>query len=356
MDYALIMAGGAGTRLWPLSREPLPKPALRLYSDMSMFQIAVERLAPLFTPDRVLVVAGAAHAAVLSAQVPEIPESNFILEPEGRGTAPAIALAAVHLYKRNPNARMAVLTADHHIGNTQIFRSVVAAGLAVAESDYLVTLGITPHFASTEYGYIKQAQFVCQQDGFDVYAAAQFVEKPGIDRAERMLAEGGYSWNSGMFIWKVSAILAEFERSMPAVYDRVMRIGISIDSSKYSEVLHAEWETIPKETIDYGVMEKARKVAVIPVNMEWQDVGNWNSLKSLTPADADKNHTRGDTLLLDCHDNFVVGGGRLVAAVGLDDIIIVDTPDALLVCHKDRVQEVRKVVAMLKEAGRTDLV
>ena len=357
MNYALIMAGGAGTRLWPLSRERLPKPALRLYSDQSMFQIAVERLAPLFSPEQILVIAGEEHAGVLAEQVRNIPPENFIIEPQGRGTAPAIGLAAIHLAARDPNASMAVLTADHHIGHTQVFRSAIAAALDIAQNDYLVTLGITPSWPSVEYGYIEQAEPLGGLvGGLKAYRAERFVEKPNEAVAKQMLALGNYCWNSGMFIWKVSAILAEFRRQMPGLYDGLMRIGDEIKTGNYQQILNAVWPLIPKQTIDYGIMEHASRVVVVPVEMEWMDVGNWTSLKALLAQDLNGNSTRGDVILENSRGSLVLGGTRLVAGIGLDDLIVVDTPDALLICRKNQVGEVRQLVARLKEEGRADLV
>jgi len=356
MNYAVIMAGGAGTRLWPISRERLPKPALRLYSEKSMFQIAVARLAPLFTPQQVIVVAGAAHSAVLAEQVPEIPKENFILEPEGRGTASAIALTAVHLAARDPEAVMAVLTADHFIGNETAFREAVAAALKAAKRDRLVTLGISPEFPSTEYGYIQQGDLVDEIEGFRVLEARRFVEKPDQERAAEMVRSGNYAWNSGMFIWKVSVILEEFARQMPELYDQINQIGKSINTSAYDETLAEIWPKIRKQTIDYGIMEGARGVVVLPVTMQWTDVGNWNSLKALLPVDARGNTVRGDSLLMDCSGTLVLGGQKLIAGIGLEDLIVVDTPDALLICRKDRVQDVRKIAEKLKAAGRLDLI
>jgi mannose-1-phosphate guanylyltransferase len=357
MNYALIMAGGAGTRLWPLSRERLPKPALRLYSDQSMFQIAVERLSPLFAPEQILVIAGAEHIGVLAEQVPDIPAENYIVEPQGRGTAPAIGLAAVHLAARDPEAAMVVLTADHHIGNTAVFRSAIAAALDIAQNDYLVTLGITPSWPSTDYGYIEQAEPLgALFGGLKAYRAARFVEKPNENVAKKMLALGNYAWNSGMFIWKISAILAEFRAQMPELYDVLMKIGEELKTGNYQQILNALWPTIAKQTIDYGIMEHARRVVVVPVDMDWMDVGTWTSLKALLPQDPDGNSTRGEVLLEDSHGSLILGGERLIAGIGLDDLIVVDTPDALLICPKNQVGEVRKLVARLKDSGRTDLV
>jgi len=356
MNYAVIMAGGAGTRLWPISRERLPKPALRLYSEKSMFQIAVERLVPLFTPQQIIVVAGAAHSAVLAEQVPEIPRENFILEPEGRGTASAIALTAVHLAARDPEAVMAVLTADHFIGDEAAFRNAVAAALKAAKYDHLVTLGISPEFPSTEYGYIQQGELVREIDGFKVLEARRFVEKPDQERAAEMVQSGNYAWNSGMFIWKVSVILEEFARQMPELFEQITAIGKTINTDAYTKTLSEIWPKIRKQTIDYGIMEGARGVVVLPVTMQWTDVGNWNSLKALMPEDARGNTIKGDAVLLDCGGTLVFGGQKLIAGVGLQDLVVVDTPDALLICRKDRVQDVRKIAEGLKAAGRLDLI
>ena len=356
MNYAVIMAGGAGTRLWPISRERLPKTALALYSNQSMFQITVKRLAPLFSPQQIIVVAGAEHAAVLAEQVPEIPAENYILEPEGRGTAPAIALAAIHLITRDPQASMAVLTADHFIGKPKIFRQALAAALTVAQSDYLVTLGITPNSPSTEYGYIEQGEHFINIDGFEVLKAKRFVEKPDLNTAQAMLEAGNYCWNSGMFIWKVSTILKAFETFMSELYQQVLALRQTIGTKAYFDTLAQVWPGIKKQTIDYGIMEKAERVAVLPVDIQWADVGNWASLRQLLPQDEHGNAIRGEAMLLDCQNNLVFADKRLIAAIGLKDLVVVDTPDALLICHKDRVQEVRQVVERLKDNGRQDLI
>jgi len=355
MDYALIMAGGAGTRLWPLSREHLPKPALRLYSVQSMFEIAVERLLPLFTPEQILVVASADHNQVLHEQVPSIPEANFIVEPEGRGTASAIGLAAIHLEARDPEAIMAVLTADHIIGKPEVFRSVIRSALEFAKDDYLVTLGIKPTWPSTSYGYIEQADPLGEKIGFKAYATERFVEKPNAQNAQRMLSLGKYSWNSGMFIWKVDRIMGEFKRQMPDLYARLMRIAETIGTEQYNAVLSELWPGIAKQTIDYGIMENAKGVIVLPADMDWLDVGTWDNLKTVLDSDEKGNSKSGDVVLWDSENSMVIGDKRLVAAIGLENVIIVDTPDALLVCDMAHAGEVKALVEHLKQNGRQDL-
>lgn len=355
MDYALIMAGGAGTRLWPLSREHLPKPALRLYGVQSMFEIAVERLLPLFSPEHILVVASADHNQVLHEQVPSIPEANFIIEPEGRGTASAIGLAAIHLEARDPEAVMAVLTADHIIGKPDVFRSVIRSALAFAKEDYLVTLGIKPTWPSTSYGYIEQADLLGEKLGFKAYTAERFVEKPNAQNAQRMLNLGKYSWNSGMFIWRVDRIMDEFRWQMPDLFARLTRISETIGTEHYDPLLRELWPGIAKQTIDYGIMENARRVIVLPADMDWLDVGTWNNLKTVLPSDEKGNSRSGDVVLWDSENSMVIGGKRLVAGIGLENLIIVDTPDALLVCDMARAGDVKAFVEHLKEIGRQDL-
>ncbi len=356
MNYALIMAGGAGTRLWPLSREKQSKPSLSLYSDQSMFQIAVERLHPLFSPEQILVVASHDHVAALSAQVPQIPPENFIVEPQMRGTASAIGLAAIHLARRDPDATMAVLTADHHIGQPQVFRGVVEAALEFAQQGYIITLGITPTWPSTDYGYIEQNGLVGEENGFKAYHAARFVEKPNLNNAQTMLSLGNYSWNSGMFIWKVAVIMAEFQRQMPALYSSLLRIADLIGEPHYEQEMAPIWTEIAKQTIDYGVMEHAENVIVIPADMDWLDVGTWLSLKSLLPMDEKGNSIKGDALLKDSENTLVIGSNRLITGAGLKDLIIVDTPDALMVCDLKHSGQVRELVKLLKEQGRLDLI
>lgn len=356
MYYAVIMAGGTGTRLWPLSRQDRPKQALTLVGDQTMFQLAVERIRPVFPAGRILVITRREHASILMTQVPELPPENFILEPEGRGTAPAIGLAAIHLQQRDPDAIMAILTADHFISDTGQFCKVLKAAGKLAANDNLVTLGIHPSSASTGFGYIEHGLELEESDGFPVHAVQRFTEKPHPDEAGRMVASGMYSWNSGMFICRTGRMLEEFERQMPAFYSQLMEIKDSLGTPGYQPVLESLWPRIEKQTIDYGVMEAARRVVVIPVEIGWTDVGSWGSLFDLLPANDSENVLVGDHLDIDTQRTLVFGKNRLVATLGVKDLIIVDTEDALLVCSREHEQEVKRIVEKLQEIRRNQLI
>jgi mannose-1-phosphate guanylyltransferase len=351
MYYAVIMAGGSGTRLWPYSRQDRPKQALKLVGDRTMFQHAVDRITSLFPAERILVVTRREHAALLAEQTPELSLDNFIIEPEGRGTAPAIGLAAAYLHKRDPQAIMAVLTADHYIQIEDEFVHALAAAEKLAQQDYLVTLGIHPTAPSTGFGYIQQGEALGMTDGLPAYRVQRFTEKPVLEVAQEMVRSGQYSWNSGMFIWKVERILEEFARQMPEFSAQLGEIGQVLDTPAHAETLARVWAGVRKQTIDYGIMEGARNVVVLPVEIGWSDIGSWASLLDLLPADEHGNINIGQHLAIDTQDTLVFGGKRLVATIGLRGMVIVDTEDALLICPKDREQEVREVVEQLKKNG-----
>jgi mannose-1-phosphate guanylyltransferase len=356
MYYAVIMAGGSGTRLWPLSREKYPKQALKLIGDRTMFQHAVDRLLPMFSPEKIHVVTCAEHVEILAEQSPTIPRNNFILEPEGRGTAAAIGLAALILREKDPEAVMAVLTADHYIADTDKFRIVLKAAELVAQLGHLVTLGIQPTEPATGFGYIHQGDWLQEAVGQPVYAVARFVEKPEIDEARRMIASGQYSWNSGMFIWKVERIIQEFECQMPELYEQLSMIESARSEINFAEHLETIWKGVRKNTIDYGIMEGAQDVVVIPVSMGWADIGSWSSLFELLNADEHGNIQVGEVISLGSQGNLVFGGNRLIAAVGVENLIIVDTEDALLVCKRGCEQDVKTIVSRLKENKRSELL
>lgn len=353
--YALIMAGGGGTRLWPLSRREHPKQMLKLVGDRTMFQLSVDRLLPLLPADHIFVVTAADQVAPLAAQYPALSRENFIVEPVGRGTASCIGLSAVHLRRRDLDAVMIVVTADHFIRRGETFRAVLRAAQSVAEDGYLVTLGIDPAFASTGYGYIRRGARLGRAGGFDYFQVERFTEKPDAATAEAFLREGVYAWNSGMFIWQVSTILDEMRRSMPALTAVLDDLDAALGTEMYDEALYRLWPALHKETIDYGIMEKADKVAVIPVDLDWSDIGAWSSVRDLHVPDADGNILLGDTIDIASKDTLVFSQGeRLIVTIGVEDLIVVDTPNAVLVTRRDQSQRVREVVERLRAEGRED--
>lgn len=354
MYHALIMAGGTGTRLWPLSRSARPKQALKLIGEHTMFQHAVGRIADVFPPERVFVVTREEHVACLAEQVQGFALDNFLVEPEGRGTAPAIGLGAIHLHRRDPNAIMAVLTADHYITAADRFLQTLGAAETLAEDGYLVTLGIQPSSPSTGFGYVKQGESLGEVGGLAAFRVERFTEKPDLETATQMVASGDYSWNSGMFIWRTDRILEEFQRQMPEFYAQLTRVAETLGTPDYLPSLRQVWPQVGKQTIDYGVMEGAEKIAVLPVDLGWSDVGSWGSVLELLPADENGNTVVGPHLALDTRDTLVFGENRLVATLGVEGLIIVDTEDALLICPKEREQEVRALVDLLEAQGRAE--
>lgn len=322
-----------------------------------MFQLTVDRLAPLLPLDHIFVIASADQVTPLAEQIPDLPRENFIVEPLGRGTAPCIGLSALHLRYHDPDAVMAVLAADHIIKRKQTFQNVLRAAHYTAEQGYLVTLGIAPTYPSTGYGYVCQGTSLGKAEGFEVFRVERFTEKPDAETATQFLTEGRYAWNSGMFIWHVDRILEEIQKWMPALHETLETLGQVLGSPAYEEKLQALWPTLHKETIDYGIMEKADKVAVIPTDLGWSDVGSWASVMAQYEADASGNVIVGDALTLDIERTLVFSASkRLVAAVGVGDLVVVDTPDALLIVPRSQVQRVREVVNALRSQKREDIL
>ncbi len=352
--YAVIMAGGGGTRLWPVSRKERPKQLLPLLGKETLFQSTVSRLEALFPPERILVVTVAEQARVMREQVPSIPNENYLIEPAPRGTASVVALAAAVLKKRDPQAVMAIQTADHHIRNRDLFNYLISTALEVAKKDYLVTLGINPTFPSTGYGYIQQGEPLNGDYKYPVYTVKRFNEKPDQTTAQELLRSGDHSWNSGMFVWRVDAILAEVQKQMPALFEAVNTIASAWDTPERAEVVRTYWNDLRTQTIDYGIMEKAEKVAVLPAGgLGWSDVGSWDSLFEVLLPDMNGNVATDaqQHLAVDTHNTLVYCGGeeRLVVTIGLDDFVVVDAGDVLMICKTDQSQKVKDVVEHLKK-------
>lgn len=352
--YGLIMAGGGGTRLWPLSREKRPKQMLPLVEESrTMFEIAIDRLEPVLLPEQIYVITSQVYADQLLECTDDIPPQNYIIEPFGQNTGPAVGLAVAHIRRQDPDAVIAVLAADHHIADLERFRRVIAAAAVLAEQDYLVTLGISPSFPSTGFGYIKRGEPLLQIDGFQVYRSEGFTEKPDAKTAIQFMADGCHSWNSGMFIFKAARIMQEFQRQQPAMYAHLQTIEATIGTDAYDSTLARLWPEMKKLSIDYAVMEGAENVAVIPVDIGWSDVGSWATLFEVLESDLNGNVSRGKVqghVTIDTKETLIVSD-RMVVTIGIEDIVIVDTDDVLLVCNRNRSQDVREVVARLKAAG-----
>ena len=350
--YALIMAGGSGTRLWPRSRRDRPKQLLNIVSDRTMLQETYDRTVPLVPPERILVITNDGYVGTVREQLPDVPARNIIGEPAGRGTAPAIGLGAVVLQKRDPEAIMAVLTADHLIRNPEEFRRVIRAAAKIAQDGHLVTLGITPGHPETGYGYIQRGELLTTVDGCEAYRVRRFTEKPDRATAQEFVASGEYYWNSGMFVWRADVILDQIRQLMPSLYKQLKEIATALNTPRARGVLERVWAEVPHQTIDYGVMERAEDVIVIPADIGWSDVGSWATLFELLPADENNNVVIGEHVGVETRDSLIYSPHRLIATVGVEDLVIVDTDDALLVCPRDRAQEVKALVDELKRRNR----
>ena len=355
--WAVIPAGGSGTRLWPLSRAARPKFLLPLLGDRSLLQQTFDRVTRLTAADRVLVVCGPAHAAAIARQLPELPESNIIIEPTPNGTGPALALASALIQRSDPYAIMASFAADHDVTDLNAFDNAVRTAIQTAKLGDLVTIGLTPTRPEMGYGYIERTseERMSAETG-TAYRAERFVEKPDLETAQKYVDSGKFLWNASMFIWRVDSLASEMRRLQPEIFAGVTEIARAWNQRDRERVLSRIWNDLPNTTIDTGVMELAERVAVVPAEMGWSDVGDWHGLGELIEQDSGGNATRGDLIQIDTTDSVVWSESkRTIATIGVDNVVIVDTDDALLVVNRDRCQDVRRVVDELKSAARTRL-
>ncbi len=350
--YALILAGGTGTRLWPRSRRNRPKQLLPLISGRTMLQETYDRVTPVLSPQHVFVITNEGYVQTVREQLPDLPADNVIGEPAGHGTAPAIGLGALHIQKDSPDAIMVSLHADHYIERADAFRQAIVNAAEVADQGNLVTLGIQPRNPETGYGYIHRGELIEQLGDQPVYRVAEFVEKPNEATAIRYLESGEYYWNSGIFAWKISTLWEEYAQFQPALYKDLNKIGRALGTPRAHSTLERVWSNVPNQTIDVGIMEKSRRVAVLPIDIGWSDVGSWASLLDLLPANLKTNVVVGDHVGVDTESSLLYSPNRLIATVGLSDMIVVDTEDAILVCPKSRAQEVKHLVEALKQTNK----
>jgi mannose-1-phosphate guanylyltransferase/mannose-6-phosphate isomerase len=351
--YPVIMAGGSGTRFWPLSRQLFPKQLLRIMGDETLIQQTMRRVVCASAPNRVMISTNPAQAESIRVQLSEWKDAlaeNFILEPEGRNTAPAIALVALELVRRDPDAIMVVVPADHIINGQRAFDAAVSLAATLATQDYLVTFGIKPIRPETGYGYIRPNRKVTlrKQGLLKGHPVSRFVEKPNAAKAAQYLKAGDYYWNSGMFVWRAATILDEIKRHQPTLFGGIDRIGRLLQSRAPRKAIDDAYRALTPVSIDTGVMERSKKAAIVPVSFQWSDVGSWGSLDEVASKDRAGNVVIGRVVDLGSRRSIVYGDRRLVATIGLTDMVVVDTPDATLVCPKSRAQEVKQLVDLLK--------
>ena len=354
--YAVILAGGSGTRFWPLSRHLYPKQLLRIMGGETLIQQTMRRVVGCVSADQVLISTNSLQAESIRFQLAEWKDAlqnSFLLEPEGRNTAPAIALAACRVMEADPDGIMLVLPADHVIKEDSRFQASVSLATQLADDGHLVTFGVKPIRPETGYGYIQPNRRIRlgSRRSLIGHPVARFVEKPDAPTAQRYLRSGNYYWNSGMFVWRASVILHELARHQPALMRSVKALASKAKPNSVSEEFARAYKQLPSISIDHGVMERSSRAAVIPVAFTWSDVGNWSSLEEVAPLDRAGNVVSGKVVDFDSRNSVLYADQRVVATIGLSDMIVVDTADATLVCPKSRAQDVKQVVELLKKQG-----
>lgn len=344
---ALILAGGKGERFWPRSRQSSPKQFLCLTGDgETMIQKTVNRIRPLVEYEDIFIATNRDYKALIRQQLPEIPEENILCEPVGRNTAPCIGLGAVHIRKKYKDAVMLVLPSDHLIKYNDRFTDLLKDAVKVAEEDQnLVTIGILPNVPETGYGYIKYNKETKLQDAFKV---DRFVEKPNLEKAKEYLESGDYLWNSGMFLWKASTILTSMETYLPEIYRGLTEIEESIGSPQEEEVLLTSFTAMPSESVDYGILEKEDSIYVFPGSFGWDDVGSWLAVERMKPVSEEGNVITGNVVAYQVENCIMEGSEKLIAAVGLKDLVVVDTEDATLICSKEHTADIKKILEELR--------
>ncbi len=352
--YAVIMAGGRGERFWPKSRSDRPKQFLTLAGNRSLLQQSVDRIKKMFNDDHIYIVLGRHHLKLAQEQLPELPSENFIVEPAGRNTAPCIGLAAVHIQKRDPDAGMLVFPADHLIKGDKKFLECLDKGFSWASrDDALVTIGIVPTRPETGYGYIERDAETKDQNP-SVFSVKRFIEKPDLPRAEKFYGDNRYYWNSGIFIWRVPVILQRMEEEMPALYEGLQRIEAAIGTDGQATVLEEVFPHLPAISIDYGIMEKSPRILMVEGNFGWDDLGSWGALAEIADADENGMAVHGHFVGFDNENCYIQSEGSLIAAVGLQNLVIVQDGDVILVCPRHRTQDVKELVRLLKEDQREE--
>lgn len=352
---ALIMAGGRGERFWPKSRKDMPKQFLSLTDDgKTMIQLTVERISPMVKLEDVYIATNKDYKKLVLEQLPGLPEQNILCEPVGRNTAPCIGLGAMHISKKYDDAMMFVFPSDHQIKFNKMFLRTLQDACEVAEKGTnLVTIGIAPDYPETGYGYIK---FDPQSIEDRAYKVERFVEKPSLEVAKEYLATEEYLWNSGMFIWKISSIIKNIQKLMPDMYEGLEKIKDAIGTTIEETVLEKEFTAFQSQSIDYGIMEKAEEIYILPGNFGWDDVGSWLAVERIKKTNEFGNVVNGNIITVNTNNCIIQGDKKLIATVGLENMIVIDTDDATLICSKDHAGEIKKVLENLKICNREEYI
>lgn len=353
MVYAVIMAGGSGTRFWPKSTKKLPKQFLSLFGEGTMIQNTARRIESIIPQERILVVTNDSYVDIVKGQLPGVPEQNIVGEPVAKNTAPCVAIAAQMLYKKDPEATMVVLPADHHITEANAFQEYLKAAVEKAEQgENLVTIGIHPDRPETGYGYIHGDDSVTEElNKKEVHPVKAFKEKPDLKTAKKFLESGDYFWNSGMFIWSARTVLSEFEKHLPEMFKQVQSANKGLYTTDHDDAINEFYHACESVSIDYGIMEHANNVYVVPGEFGWNDVGSWTAVYDLGEKDSNGNVKNAENVTFsEAEKNYIyTESGKMISVVGVEGVAVVETDDAILVCKLDKAQNVKDIVQQLKE-------
>ncbi|NQU68590.1 MAG: NTP transferase domain-containing protein [Candidatus Marinimicrobia bacterium] len=352
--YHVIIAGGTGTRFWPRSRQKNPKQLLKIFGEESMIRLTFNRLREISPSENILVVASEFLCKNIRKHIPEIPQENYIVEPSAKNTAPAIGLAAINVYHRNSESVMCVYPSDHIILDAEKFKKSIEDGIAMAlKKPSLVTMGIHPTYPATGYGYI-QCDCEKQESEGKIFKVKTFAEKPPLETAKKFLESGNFLWNSGMFIWKTEILLLAMKTFMPELHESLDAIYDAVGTDKYNIVLDREWEIVRPDSIDYGVLEKAKNVYVLKSDFRWSDLGSWKALFDISEKNPQGNVENGEIISVNSKGSYVYSPNRLTAVVGLKDIVVINLEDTLLVASMEYAEEVKEVVRILQKQDMTE--
>ena len=351
--YTLIMAGGSGTRFWPRSKVAKPKQYLNLFGNESLLQSTIKRFETFTEDSNIYIVSSKTQAKVLEEQTPMLPKENLIYEPVGKNTLPCIGLAAMFAEKENPDGVMVVSPSDHLIKDEELFRDTVLAGAKIAqEKDGIVTIGITPTYPATGYGYVKTGEHVTGNNKIGQYRVERFIEKPDEETAKKYLQQGGFFWNSGLFIFKISVFLEAVKEFAPDLYADLRKIQADMGSPSFEQTLDTIYRAVESISVDYGIMEHAKNIYLVEGNFDWNDLGSWESVYLTDKKDENGNAVSGEAILSDTKNSYVYSDSGLVAVVGLDDIVVVQDGNTTLVCKRDKTEDVKKIVEKLKSGNK----